>query len=430
MGTNNKELKVLIVGAGAFGLSTALHLLKRGWKNVTILDRSPVLPAPDAASTDINKVIRTSYSDATYTWLAKEAVAAWKNTEDWGGSYHECGVLLPGGVGTYANQSMQNDLDNGVRVKQIHTGAQVEALFPTGVERGAVLSSSEFEGFLNLDGGWANAKQGIECAMANVCKLGGIIKSNCRVCGLTADAGGVRLEDGTEIKSDYIVVATGSWTPSSFPDLGVSERVLATGQSIATIQLLEEEAKLYAGVPVVLDYASGFYVMPPNESHIVKFGIHLAGYTHTQSQLGKSVSTPRTFVTHEDGAAIPREIVQLLRTCLSNIYPELGRRPFAGTRLCWYADTPDSDWLIDFHPEHPTVLFATGGSGHAYKFLPILGRLVADRFEKTLEPGLAKKFAYDRVFKNGHISDKTRPVSVTKEIEVSSLCTAEDLLPP
>jgi sarcosine oxidase / L-pipecolate oxidase len=30
---------IVIVGAGAFGLSTALHLALRGYKNVTVLDR-------------------------------------------------------------------------------------------------------------------------------------------------------------------------------------------------------------------------------------------------------------------------------------------------------------------------------------------------------------------------------------------------------
>lgn len=49
------QQKILIVGAGCFGLSTVYHLLKRGYQNITVIDRSPVLPAPDAASTDINK---------------------------------------------------------------------------------------------------------------------------------------------------------------------------------------------------------------------------------------------------------------------------------------------------------------------------------------------------------------------------------------
>lgn len=49
------ESPIVIVGAGCFGLSTAYHLLKRGFTNVTVLDRAEVLPAKDAASTDLNK---------------------------------------------------------------------------------------------------------------------------------------------------------------------------------------------------------------------------------------------------------------------------------------------------------------------------------------------------------------------------------------
>jgi phenylalanine ammonia-lyase len=54
---NMKSDNVLIVGAGCFGLSTAYHLLSRGFSNVTILERSAVIPAPDAASRDLNKSI-------------------------------------------------------------------------------------------------------------------------------------------------------------------------------------------------------------------------------------------------------------------------------------------------------------------------------------------------------------------------------------
>lgn len=89
MKSKDENIHILIIGAGVFGLSTALHLLQRGWKNVTIYDRSSVLPAPDAASTDINKVVRSSYSDPTYTRLTREAIAAWKNREGWGDTFHE-----------------------------------------------------------------------------------------------------------------------------------------------------------------------------------------------------------------------------------------------------------------------------------------------------------------------------------------------------
>lgn len=58
-----KDSKIVIVGAGVFGLSTAEYLLKRGYTAITILDRSAELPAPDAASCDINK----SAHDHPYT---------------------------------------------------------------------------------------------------------------------------------------------------------------------------------------------------------------------------------------------------------------------------------------------------------------------------------------------------------------------------
>src|SRR6266849_3602130 len=58
---------VVIVGAGCFGISTAYHLLQRGFTDVTVLDRSERLPAPDAASTDLNKSERTCPSSSHFS---------------------------------------------------------------------------------------------------------------------------------------------------------------------------------------------------------------------------------------------------------------------------------------------------------------------------------------------------------------------------
>ena len=97
-----KCVHVLIVGAGCFGLSTAYHLLADNesselgaqesapWYKVTVIDASDILPAPDAASTDLNKIVRTSYSDGWYTRFAKEAIAKWKEGDICGkDTYHE-----------------------------------------------------------------------------------------------------------------------------------------------------------------------------------------------------------------------------------------------------------------------------------------------------------------------------------------------------
>jgi sarcosine oxidase/L-pipecolate oxidase len=50
-----QDTRIVIIGAGCFGVSTAFHLLSSGYTDITILDRSSTLPAPDAASNDINR---------------------------------------------------------------------------------------------------------------------------------------------------------------------------------------------------------------------------------------------------------------------------------------------------------------------------------------------------------------------------------------
>lgn len=47
--------KILIIGAGTLGLSTAYHLQEDKFRHVVVLDRADELPARDAASTDIDK---------------------------------------------------------------------------------------------------------------------------------------------------------------------------------------------------------------------------------------------------------------------------------------------------------------------------------------------------------------------------------------
>jgi sarcosine oxidase/L-pipecolate oxidase len=41
MAPSSKDAQINIVGAGIFGLSTALHLARRGYKNVTVFDKQP-----------------------------------------------------------------------------------------------------------------------------------------------------------------------------------------------------------------------------------------------------------------------------------------------------------------------------------------------------------------------------------------------------
>jgi sarcosine oxidase/L-pipecolate oxidase len=89
------------------------------------------------------------------------------------------------------------------------------------------------------------------------------------------------------------------------------------------------------------------------------------------------VSLPKTGVDHPD-MQIPPEGMAACRAFLRKAIPSMGDRPFINTRICWYTDTPTGDWLITYHPKYEGLFVATGGSGHGYKFLPIIGERIVD----------------------------------------------------
>lgn len=66
----SKESKIIIVGGGVFGLSTALWLARAGYSDIIIFDRCQLdknfydpSNGCDGASADINKVFRMAYAD-------------------------------------------------------------------------------------------------------------------------------------------------------------------------------------------------------------------------------------------------------------------------------------------------------------------------------------------------------------------------------
>jgi len=50
--STQEDQKILIIGTGTFGASTAYHLAKRGYTNITCIDKWPY-PSLDSAGYDI-----------------------------------------------------------------------------------------------------------------------------------------------------------------------------------------------------------------------------------------------------------------------------------------------------------------------------------------------------------------------------------------
>ena len=66
----SKEDPIIIVGGGAFGLSTAFHLTQRGYTNVSVFEKDNHIPPRYSAANDLNKIVRAEYEDPFYTDLA------------------------------------------------------------------------------------------------------------------------------------------------------------------------------------------------------------------------------------------------------------------------------------------------------------------------------------------------------------------------
>jgi glycine/D-amino acid oxidase-like deaminating enzyme len=96
-------------------------------------------------------------------------------------------------------------------------------------------------------------------------------------------------------------------------------------------------------------------------------------------------------------AEAPREVDPAseasFRAFFSRSLPGLTDAPVIFSRLCMYCDTWDGDFWIDHDPDREGLIVATGGSGHAFKFAPMLGPIIADVVEKKTNR-FAHRFAW------------------------------------
>ena len=65
------------------------------------------------------------------------------------------------------------------------------------------------------------------------------------------------------------------------------------------------------------------------------------------------------------------------RAFLAKRFPALAQAPLIGAEVCQYEATPDSDYIVDRHPDAQNVWLVGGGSGHGFKMGPAIGELVA-----------------------------------------------------
>lgn len=402
---------VLIVGSGVFGLGTAYGLaLRPEFKNtkITVLERVP-FPAPDGSSIDSSRIIRADYASLPYAQLMAETMPSWRG--EWGqeGRYSQCGLALvtenkPGAEDAtrFLNEVVKNITEKlGLKVGRKEDGADV-SLFED--REGAKQAMGCKEGYIgdkgmvNWTSGWAHAEDGIKYMRKKVEATGRVQFRTAEVKQLLfngSSVDGVELVNGERMTADLTVLATGAWTPKLIDLRGIAS---ATGQVLTYIDITKEEEDRLAASdqPVLLCEHDGMFIIPPRD-RILKVARHGYGYANPvtipnpENPKEKiTVSLPRTKLD-DPSMEVPAEGAAVCRDFLRRAIPSLGDRPFTCTRICWYTDTRSGDWLITHHPKYKGLFVATGGSGHAYKFLPTIGERIVDVMQGRDRDALGKE---------------------------------------
>jgi glycine/D-amino acid oxidase-like deaminating enzyme len=84
--------------------------------------------------------------------------------------------------------------------------------------------------------------------------------------------------------------------------------------------------------------------------------------------------------------SVTAEETRELRAFLAATFPRLQDAAIAYTRICLYCDSRDGHFWIARDPERPGLVVAAGDSGHAFKFAPVLGSIIADVVEGRSHP--------------------------------------------
>jgi sarcosine oxidase/L-pipecolate oxidase len=391
-----------IIGCGIFGLTLALELKRRQPDvRIRLFDRFEP-PVPDGASVDQSRIVRADYADPVYAQLGLEARKAWLADTELCTCYHETGFILTvqgEDDRGYLESCLANVREHGIDAAELSHEQIFDRL------KQPVSSTHTLRGYSNPKSGWADAEATIRILYKRLRGQPGVSFVFEAVKRLVYDQEtvmGLETESHARFDAGQTVLATGAWQLADVP-----VPTLATGQVIAWItSSAEDERQLSPNMPVLINFSSGWFALPPYKGEI-KIARHALGYTNMQllndSGSSRMVSVPRTSISHP-GQTIPDEGEKALREGLRLFLPHLADEPFVRTRVCWYSDTPTGDFLIDWHPTKRNLFVATGGSGHAFKFAPILGTQICNVLLGTNSDSLImqerrRRWSFERALK-------------------------------
>lgn len=352
---------VIVAGLGAMGSASAYHLAARG-RRVLGLDRY-LPPHPMGSSHGDSRIIREMYFEhPLYVPLVQRAYELWRALERDAGTplmTVNGGLMIGPREGMLVEGTLRSAAEHGLPYELL-TPRQVAARFPAyALADGLMAVHDPRAGFLRPEAC-------LRAHLALAARAGAELRFGEPALAWEPDGGGVRVRTahGTWL-ADRLLLAAGAWTPELLRGLdlplAIERQVVFWFDPPAGDGRYDpERCPIYAWehTPGFIGY--GF----PRLEHGVK-----AALMH-QGEVFAHPGEVRRTVDHGE--------VEPLRDALRQILPGVAAAPVTGSMVCLFTNTPDTDFAIGFHPEHPQVLVSSPCSGHGFKFASAIGELHAD----------------------------------------------------
>ncbi len=400
--------EVVIVGGGVFGLSSAVQLARANYK-VIVIDKFPI-PSPLSAANDYNKIVRLEYNDMVYAELAVEAMGYW-NGEDSSllparllhDCYSHCGrisVVQDPKTRRYAfdESSLRLLQDKFSRCRDVKEFKDLTC----GGKFPQLSDGQRYDIFrYNPDCGIGFARESLLKMKRYAESLGVVFQENDGVVEVEKFRDGsqsvvVRCESGKRIHGKKVVIACGANTSAILP---MQRYVKATGLYVGHVQLSDEEYQKFKDIPVIFNSSVGYIFPPDAQTKMIK--ICTSAMSAYDGKSNGSYPVYRTLEPHT-APSIPISAAVRIRTVLGKYLPSLvftsgtqsQLRDIIDCKICWVSDTANSDFIIDEVPGMSNVYVCCGDSGHAYKFLPNIGKYIQQKLENKLPEPLARKWSF------------------------------------
>ena len=353
---------VIVVGLGGMGSAAAYHLAARG-QRVLGLERHT--PAHDKGSSHGgSRIVRQSYfEDPSYVPLLLRSYELWERlAADSGVDV----ITLTGGL--FLGHPDTLTFSGSLRASQqwglpheVLDASEVRRRFPT------FAPAPEEMALYEALAGFVRPEATVTAHLALAERAGADLHFGEPVVSWQSTAHGVRVVTGQgSYEAGQLVIAPGAWAPTLLADLGVSieveRQVMYWFEPLQGVgPYLPDRHPIYIhedrdGVQVY-----GFPAIDGPEGG-AKVAFFRRGVPCTPDTIDRTVSDVETDVMREHAA---------------RLLPTLPTR-FLDAATCMYSNTPDQHFVLATHPEHANVTVACGFSGHGFKFVPVVGEVLAD----------------------------------------------------